>query len=167
MEHNFIDEDKLCRVLYHDFDVDSRGVFTKASVMKRDLTDEVSGLSVDLKSLICVEELTSRIMKQQLATKEKQPEKREKVFIATFFVSKLLDIVDDDDEERMFEVFYSPVVKDGVTINPAHCHIRCCKRDKEKQYYNEARAKIQELFQDMEHLTVFLRKCFNYTFSSE
>ena len=162
MDYKFTEQDKLCRVLYQDSDVDTRGFMTNASVMRRDLLSEVSGLSVDVKRLICVEELTSRIESQQLVTKEKQPEKREKVFVATFFIDALLEIVDDDDDEKMFEVFYSPVVKDGTTINPAHCHIRCCKRNKEKPYYNEARGKLQELFKGMEHLNVFLKRCFDY-----
>ncbi|MHB7153084.1 hypothetical protein ACYCJU_13380 [Klebsiella pneumoniae] len=156
MVYNFEGSDKICRVVFSPEDVSSSGEFEKSSVKRSDLQEK--GFSVDLKKLLDIQELMGMVSKQQANV----PDKRKDIFIGVFLFEKLMGIVDDDNEDVMFEIIYDPVKDDetGEIINPAHCLILCCKKAENRPHYNEARLKLNELMSSLQHMSQFVAKCF-------
>lgn len=156
MVYQFEGSDKICRVVYSPEDVSSNGEFEKSSVKRADLQE--NGFSVDLKKLLDVNELSERVSRQQANV----PDKRKDIFIGSFLHERLMEIVDDEEDEVMFEIIYDPVKDDvtGEVINPAHCLILCCKKDKNRPHYNEARLKLNELMSNLKHMSHFIGTCF-------
>lgn len=154
--HKFEENDKICRVIYSPEDMDINNVFEKSSVKRNDL--QKNGFSVDLKKLIDVNELCQRVARQQ----SKLPDERRDAYIGTFLYQMLMEIVDDDHDDVMFEIIYNPVHdKDtGELINPAHCLIFCTKKDEQRPHYNEARLKINALMNNLQKMDIFINKCF-------
>lgn len=156
MQFEFESNDKICRVVYSPEDVSSTGEFEKSSVKRADLQDK--GFSVDLKKMIDISELLGRISGQQANL----PSERKDVYIGIFIHQKLMEIVDDENEEVMFEITYDPVSskETGEVINPAHCLIHCRKKKENRPHYNEARLKMNELMSNLMKIKNFTEKCF-------
>lgn len=159
MGYEFEGDDKICRVIYSPEDVSSSGEFEKSSVKRKDLQEK--GFSVDLKKLIDIRELMERVSDQQA----KFPSERKDVYIGMFLHERLMEIVDDDNEEVMFEIIYDPVrhKETGEIQNPAHCLILCCKKEENRPHYNEARLKMNELMSNLMQIKKFTEKCFPQT----